>query len=93
MFEIKNTILTKQNFENAAAAAGLMAMTAAVTISTFDIGHKTENRIVLPNQPALVTVDNHGSDNNPIRREREETAPHHISYNETQRTPSRSGRQ
>lgn len=92
MFEIKNTNI-KENFETVSAAVGLMAMTAAVMASTFELGHKPDTRVVLPNQPALATVDNQNGDNNPIRREREETAPHHISYNETQRTPSRSGKQ
>jgi hypothetical protein len=50
-------------------------------------------KIVLPNQPSFVLAGENEEANNPIRREREDTAPHYISYSEVQRTAARSGRQ
>lgn len=67
-------------------------MTAAATVGMLELPDHPNARIVVPSQPALVAVTS-GEDTNPLRREREETAPHHISYSETQRTPGRTGKQ
>ncbi len=69
---------------------GLVAMAAAATLSSMP-DHAKSRSIVLPNQPVIkVADDSEGS--NPLRREREETAPHFVSYAETQRTPGRAGK-
>ncbi|HVX48000.1 MAG TPA: hypothetical protein VHA05_01445 [Candidatus Saccharimonadales bacterium] len=72
---------------------GLLLMSAALTLSVFEVPDDAK-KVVLPNRPAPVWVESggQGNDNNPIRREREDTAPHYISYSEVQRTPTRSGR-
>lgn len=72
---------------------GLVVMSAALTLSVIELPDDAK-RIILPNRPAPVWVEEggQGSDNSPIRREREDTTPHYISYSEVQRTPSRSGR-
>jgi len=57
---------------------GLMA-TAAV-VGTVDLP-SDDKKVIIPR-------DNH----NQLRREREETAPHFISYSEIQRTPGRAGK-
>jgi hypothetical protein len=89
----KNSI-TLDKLNQVAAQAGLILMTAAVTLGMFELPDHPNSRIVLPNQPALALAgENNEEANNPIRREREESAPHFISYSEVQRTPSRSGRQ
>lgn len=71
---------------------GMLLMTAALTLSVFDFGQPQDKRVVLPNRPALALAGENDEASNPIRREREEAAPHFISYSEVQRTPSRSGR-
>jgi hypothetical protein len=76
-----------------AGQAGLILMTAAVTLGMLELPDHTNTKIVLPNQPAFAFANNNAEANNPIRREREESAPHFISYSETQRTASRSGKQ
>ena len=85
----KNFINIEQITE-AAQNIGVVLMTAAVTLG-IATDHMATGRVVLPNQPALATAGEQGG--NPLRREREESAPHYISYNVTQRTPARSGKQ
>lgn len=87
----KKSLNTSQTVAQTAGQLGTLLMAAAVTLGLFESPDHLNSKVVLPNQPSLVYV---GSDNgvNPVRREREETAPHFISYSEVQRTPSRSGR-
>lgn len=66
----------------------MVIMTAAMTLSMAELHENPANRIVLPNQPALETVGVH---NEPIRHEKEEIRPHHVSYSAYQRTAARSG--
>jgi hypothetical protein len=75
-----------------AGQAGLILMTAAVTVGMLELPDHTNSKIVLPNQPAFAFAGEN-EENNPVRREREESAPHFISYSEVQRTASRSGKQ
>lgn len=73
--------------------AGLVLMTAAATIGMVELPEHP-NKVVVPNQPVFaVASDTYNNErDNPLRREREETAPHYISYNTSQRTPGRTGR-
>lgn len=75
-----------------AGQAGLILMTAAVTLGMLELPDHTNAKIVLPSQPAFAFAGDN-EENNPVRREREESAPHFISYSEVQRTASRSGKQ
>ena len=74
--------------------AGLLLMTAAVTIGMVELPEHSNNKIIVPNQPAFAFANNPGeaNPNNPLRREREEAGPHYISYSVNQRTPSRTGK-
>jgi hypothetical protein len=72
------------------AQLGLVAMAAAATLGTMP--DHADKRVVLPNQPLFRAEETSNQENNPIRREREESAPHFISYSEVQRTPARSGK-
>lgn len=71
--------------------AGLVLMTAAFTLSLIELPEHS-SRIIVPNQPALALAGQQetGSDSNSMRREKEETHPHHVSYGISQRTPSRT---
>lgn len=70
--------------------AGLVLMTAAFTLSLVEIPEHS-SKIVVPNQPALAMAGQHQSGHdNSMRREKEETHPHHMSYSIAQRTPSRA---
>jgi len=75
-----------------AGQAGLLLMTMAATVGMIELPDHQASKIVVPNQPAFAFVNENAESNNPIRSEREESAPHYISYSEVQRTPSRSGR-
>ncbi len=75
--------------------AGLLLMTAAVTMGMIELPEHPNNKVIVPNQPAFAFANNDTADNNPnnpIRREREETGPHYTSYNINQRTPGRTGK-
>lgn len=68
-------------------------MTAAVTLGMLELPEHGSAKIIVPNQPALAfAYDKEGTENNPIRREREDTEQHYVSYSVSQRTPSRHGR-
>ena len=75
-----------------AQQAGLILMSAAMTIGMLESPDHGATKIVLPVQPAMALAGENAENNNVIRREREETAPHFISYSEVQRTPARSGK-
>ena len=88
--ETKIKEIIEINSAELAAQVGLVAMAAAATIGSMP-DHVDSKRLILAPQTALVKPANN-EDNNPIRREREDTAPHLISYNTFQRTPGRSGK-
>ncbi len=83
--------MSYEKIGTAAQRLGLFVMSTAMILSMFELSDEAK-RIVLPNQPAPVWVGENEDTNNSIRREKEETAPHFISYSEVQRTASRSGR-
>ena len=71
---------------------GIFLMTAATAISGLDLAGHTKVQVALLSRPATVLQEENINDINSLRRERDETAPHYISYSETQRTPSRSSK-
>ncbi len=93
MPKTKKSKIYTEALTDAAQRLGLAAMSAALVLSVLELPDDAK-RVILPSQPAPVWANSgdNSNDNNPIRREREETAPHFISYSEIQRTPSRSGR-
>jgi hypothetical protein len=74
-----------------ATGTGLALMTAAVMTGMVEMPDHGVARAVLPLQTALAPVPTAASDN-PLRREREESAPHYISYSVAQRTPGRASK-
>lgn len=92
---------TKTKIENSpinqlgkvAGQAGLILMTAAVTLGMVELPDHTNSKIILPTQPSFAFAGENEEANNPARREEEESAPHFISYSEVQRTAARSGKQ
>jgi len=90
----KNAPTTASKLYTTAQQAGLLLMSAAVTFGMLELPDRPDSRVVLPSQPAFAWANQNQDPNNgnTLRRESEETAPHYISYSESQRTPSRSGR-
>ena len=81
------------NFHNLAQSIGLLLMGTAAVIGMIELPDRPRTRILLPNQPAFAFATQPvSSGNSMLRREREESAPHYISYNVAQRTPGRTGR-
>jgi hypothetical protein len=73
--------------------AGMTAMAMAALVSMVDLPGRPEGKLAVVGQPSFAFANFSQSSENPLRREREESAPHFISYSESQRTPSRSGKQ
>ncbi len=77
----------------AAQQLGILLMTAATTLGMFELPEHPDKRIVLGQaKPAFAEVMPTENGGNPLRREREETGPHYISYSVAQRTPGRTGK-
>lgn len=87
------TNATLDKVTEVASQAGLVLMTAAVTLGMLEMPDHPNSKIIMPNQPSFVLAGENEEANNAIRREREDTVPHYISYSEVQRTAARSGRQ
>jgi hypothetical protein len=86
------TPTTTDKLYQAAQQTGLLLMTAAVTLGMLELPEHPNAKVILPSQPAFAMANENEQLNNPIRREKEESAPHYISYSVVQRTPARSGR-
>lgn len=72
--------------------AGLLLMTAAVTLGMVEVPENRE-KVVLIQQPVFAEVgSSEHQDANPLKQGREESAPHFISYSTIQRTASRTGK-
>lgn len=86
----------KQALNNFATSAGLLLMTAAATTLMLEVPEHPDKSAVLTAQPVYSApgqIAEHGTNpNSEMRREREETGPHYISYGNSQRTPSRTGK-
>ncbi len=83
---------TTDKLNTAAMQAGLILMTAAATLGMVELPEHP-NKITLTTQPVFAfSTESSNKESSPIRREREETAPHYISYSTAQRTPGRTGR-
>lgn len=85
-------MVTAEMMKTVAQQSGTVLMAAAVTLGMLELPDHQGSKIVVPNQPAIAFAGEKNNENNPVRREREESAPHFISYSEIQRTPSRSGK-
>jgi hypothetical protein len=94
MSQNKNNMITtaQNNLTHLAAQLGIVLMTAATVTGMMELPNHPNNKVVLPGQPAYILASEDEEINNPVRREREETAPHFISYSETQRTTSRAAK-
>jgi hypothetical protein len=73
-----------------ASQVGLVAMVGAATISSMP--DHLDKKLVLSPQAAVIKPANATAEENTLRRERDDTAPHMISYSTFQRTPGRTGK-
>ncbi len=90
----KNTKTPIETLSKTAQQAGLLLMTAAVTMGMIEVPEHS-SKVVIPNQPSFAFAGNSGENNhsdNTLRREREEAGPHYVSYSTAQRTPGRTGK-
>ncbi len=90
----KNTKTPVDKLAEVAQQAGIVLMTAAVTLGMLELPEHSK-RVIVPNQPVPEFADSENktdSNDNILRREREEAGPHYISYSVAQRTPGRTGK-
>lgn len=71
---------------------GIGLLSVATVIGMLKTSVQSANRYVLPGQTINIQPNELNNVNNPINREREDASPVYISYSETQRTPSCSGK-
>jgi hypothetical protein len=85
---------TTESLAKISQQIGMVLMTAAATVGMFELPDHPRAKVVVPSQPvfAFATQLSNDGGSNPLRREREESAPHYISYSVAQRTPGRTGR-
>lgn len=87
------TITTTDKALALAQQAGIILMTAAVTLGMTETTNRSNARIIVPNQPSFaMATEQDEQNNNVLRRENEESEKTYVSYSVTQRTPARSGR-
>lgn len=85
--------ITTQTLQVIGQQFGMVLMTAAATVGILEFADRPSSRVIVPSYSAFAYASNLVSQNeNPLRREKEESAPHYISYSVAQRTPGRSGR-
>lgn len=90
---IKNKEQTiTQKLATLGTQASVLLMAAATTVGVMDMQDHQRIKVVVPNQPTFAYETENTQTNNSVQREREESAPHYISYNTAQRTPSRHGK-
>lgn len=90
--KIQKVNSTKQTLTRLGSQASVLLMAAATTVGVMDMQSHDRLKVVVPNQPTFAYETENTGTNNPVQREREEVAPHYISYNTAQRTPSRHGK-
>lgn len=81
--------INNKNITIVARQLGFALMTIATVAGLVEMPER-------PHKAALLTpayaLSSQSSDSSLLRREREESGPHYISYSATQRTPGRTGR-
>ena len=82
---------TQNTVESVGQNIGLLMMATAATLGLLDFPDHPKAKVVLAAQPVYAYAQTTAGVN-PLRREREESAPHYISYSAVQRTPGRTGR-
>ena len=88
-----NTIQkTSRNLVSLAEQVGMLLMATATVTGMMELPNHPNNRVILPGQPSFAMATENEEQNNPIRREREETEQHYISYSVSQRTPGRASK-
>jgi hypothetical protein len=91
MSKIKNEKTFQDRSLETVQQLGIALMAAATLMGVVEIPEHA-NRVNMQAQPAFAFAAEHAENGSTLRREREETGPHYISYDLTQRTPARSGK-
>ncbi len=92
--KIKNKIKKTDKAMMVSSQLGLLLMSAAATLGMLELpDHGRGPLVINTSRPTFAFgIQNSDQNENTLRRERDESAPHYISYSITQRTPARSGK-
>ena len=80
-----------EQLTTSAANLGLALMTVAVLSGMVEVPENDRARAVLPMKAELAPAPAESAEST-LRREKEESGPHYVSYSVAQRTPARSAR-
>ncbi len=80
-----------EQLSKVASNLGISLMALATTLGIFEVSDHLKTTVTTPNRPVFAYAENNEAINS-VKRSSEEVAPHYISYSESQRTPSRSGK-
>jgi hypothetical protein len=84
---------TIQSLQSISQQVGMLLMVIATALGILELPDHPSRRLVIPSHSVFAYVSNIADQKeNPLRREKEESAPHYISYSVAQRTPGRTGR-
>jgi hypothetical protein len=86
------TTLAGERLNQLATQVGMTLMAAATITGMLELPNHPNSRVVLPGQPVFAWANENDELNNPVRREKEESAPHFISYAISQRTVPRASK-
>jgi hypothetical protein len=86
--------ITTESLQGLSQNIGMVLMTAAATLGMLELPEHPNAKVVISSQPAFSFATNVSNDegSNLLRREKEETGAHYISYSTIQRTPGRTGK-
>ena len=91
MSKIKTIETLKDHSLDTVQQLGIVLMAFATLVGVVEVPEHGK-RVDLLAQPTFAFSAEHSESGSTLRREREESAPHYISYENTQRTPARSGK-
>lgn len=93
MLKTKTVIKSSsESISSLASQLGILLMSVAAVTGMLELQDHPTNRIIIPGQPNLAMANELNELNSPIRREREDSSPHYISYTVAQRTHSRAAK-
>lgn len=91
MSKIKTIETLKDHSLETVQQLGIVLMAVATLVGVVEVPEQGRRADMLV-QPNFALAAVHSESGSTLRREREESAPHYISYENTQRTPARSGK-
>lgn len=92
-YKTKNKKSSNMTLRNVSSQLGILLMSVATTFGMIEINNHVKAQVLVPARAVFASENQIQSPtNSSILRDKEDVAPHYISYSTFQRTPSRSGK-